>query len=257
MQTSNQPNKNPVNKTCGQRLSCLASLAGGIIHEMHNGIGAIRSNAQALQLTRTKQNAEHLSFLEGAVDRMQELTQMLMLYTRDAVVDLERVPVQPIIENTIKTLKASPEFQDVEFRQEYANTRKLSAYTNANLLKRSIEALLRNAGEALGTEKRKISIHLSQGDHIECESGKVILGSPDANTPYLHLRIEDTGCGIAAGILPLIFDPFFTTKLRARGLGLAHVVGLVQLTNCILSCQTHLQKGTAFTLCIPSDNSTP
>ena len=251
MHTFNHKNESSVSKVCSQRLSCLASLAGGVIHELHNGLGAASSNAKALQLTSSPENADHMTFMQGAIDRMQHMTQMLTLYTRDAVVDLQRVAVRPVLKEVIANLQATPEFQDVEFIWEPTPNRQHTGHTNADLLKKSFEALLRNACESLGTKKRTIKISLGEGSQEECQNGKALLGCPDPRTDYLRCRVEDTGCGIPAGNLPRIFDPFFTTKMRARGLGLAYVVGLVQQTNCVLTCQTKEQKGTVFTLCIP------
>lgn len=253
MQTFHHTNDRSINKTCCQRLSCLAGLAGGIIHELHNALGSISSNTKALRLTRSQQNAEHLAYMQHAIDRMQLMAHMLALYTRDTAVELQPVAVRPILAQTVATLQSTTDFQDIAFNWEHTPHQHHVAHTNADLLQKALEALLRNACESLGSEKRMISISLGNGEPEESQNAKVILGCPHANTTYLRCRIEDSGCGIPAGNLPLIFDPFYTTKMRAKGLGLAYVVGLVQQTNCVLLCQTSVKKGSVFTLCMPTD----
>src|SRR6516225_234880 len=53
--------------------------------------------------------------------------------------------------------------------------------------------------------------------------------TPDAiRGEFVALTVTDTGCGIAADILPKVFEPFFTTKQldKGTGLGLSQVYGL-------------------------------
>jgi signal transduction histidine kinase len=70
------------------------------------------------------------------------------------------------------------------------------------------------------------------------------------------VEIQDTGCGIAAGIIDRIFDPFFTTKPIGRGTG----QGLSIARNVIeqrhagqITVDSQVGRGTLMRIVLPLD----
>ena len=59
----------------------------------------------------------------------------------------------------------------------------------------------------------------SLADGGEPERNRIELNVRDEGE-FVHVEVADTGCGIAAGVLPQIFEPFFTTKAAGQGAGL-------------------------------------
>jgi CheY-like chemotaxis protein len=70
---------------------------------------------------------------------------------------------------------------------------------------------------------------------------------------FVALTVADTGCGIAADILPKVFDPFFTTKQRTKGtgLGLSQVHGFAHQSGGTVVIESDLGRGTRVTLYLP------
>ena len=68
------------------------------------------------------------------------------------------------------------------------------------------------------------------------------------------IEVADTGCGIAADVLPKIFDPFFTTKGQGEGtgLGLSVSLGIVQRHGGEIQVRSQIGKGTLFTVRLPA-----
>ncbi|MFT5356371.1 MAG: signal transduction histidine kinase/response regulator RpfG family c-di-GMP phosphodiesterase [Polyangiales bacterium] len=68
------------------------------------------------------------------------------------------------------------------------------------------------------------------------------------------LKVEDSGQGIAAHVLPKVFDPFFTTKERdtGTGLGLAICVETVQKHRGTITVESTEGTGTCFTVTLPT-----
>lgn len=70
---------------------------------------------------------------------------------------------------------------------------------------------------------------------------------------YLHLRIRDSGIGIAAENMPFIFEPFYSTKPKDKGsgLGLSTVYALVKQCQGDLHVESTPGAGTCFDVLIP------
>jgi two-component system, NtrC family, sensor kinase len=70
----------------------------------------------------------------------------------------------------------------------------------------------------------------------------------------VEIRVQDTGCGIPAGIQSRIFDPFFTTKVVGKGTGqglaIVHSV-IVEKHKGSISLESNVGEGTTFVLRLP------
>jgi two-component system, NtrC family, nitrogen regulation sensor histidine kinase NtrY len=87
------------------------------------------------------------------------------------------------------------------------------AYFDAQMLRRAIVNLVRNAVQAIagsGREQGHVMVRLSDGDHR-----------------FWTLDVDDDGPGIPEDLRPVIFDPYVTTKKSGTGLGLAIVKKVV------------------------------
>ncbi|MGQ9759944.1 MAG: two-component system sensor histidine kinase NtrB [Candidatus Methanomethylicaceae archaeon] len=65
------------------------------------------------------------------------------------------------------------------------------------------------------------------------------------------IKISDTGAGIPKDVLNKLFTPFYTTKAKGMGLGLSVCKNLVEAHGGTISVESHVGKGTTFTITIP------
>lgn len=72
---------------------------------------------------------------------------------------------------------------------------------------------------------------------------------------YAKVTIEDTGCGIPEEQLDMIFEKFYQCDTSrgtdGNGLGLALVKRILNITDCFISVESTLGKGTTFTVKVP------
>lgn len=89
--------------------------------------------------------------------------------------------------------------------------------------------------------------------HAMEQSGGTLTVSSEVQTNAVQIQIQDTGCGIAAEILPHIFEPFFTTKESGKGtgLGLAIVQQILEEHSGSVEVQSKQEEGTVFTVRFP------
>jgi two-component system cell cycle sensor histidine kinase/response regulator CckA len=63
---------------------------------------------------------------------------------------------------------------------------------------------------------------------------------------FVHLRVSDTGSGIAPEALQHVFEPFFTTKEKGNGIGLAAAHQIITAFGGHIYAESHLGRGTTF-----------
>ena len=112
----------------------------------------------------------------------------------------------------------------------------LIAHANRIQLEQVFVNLLTNTRDALeASPVRRVTIR----------SGKL--------REHLEIRVQDTGPGIAAEVLPRSFDPFFTTKEvgKGTGQGLAISHAVVEKHGGAISFETEEGQGTTFIIRLP------
>jgi CheY-like chemotaxis protein len=77
-------------------------------------------------------------------------------------------------------------------------------------------------------------------------------GLPLEEGDYVKITVKDHGPGIPEDILPYIFDPYFTTKAEGSGLGLAAAYSIVKSHGGIITVESDLGAGAAFSVYLPA-----
>lgn len=91
------------------------------------------------------------------------------------------------------------------------------------------------------------------GFHAMTDDGGLLTVSTSFDEYSIHIRVEDTGCGIPEEILPRIFEPFFTTKETGKGtgLGLAIVAQVVEDHHGKIRVESRQGEGTSIVVTLP------
>jgi signal transduction histidine kinase len=167
---------------------------------------------------------------------LSKLVTDFLNFSRPQQLNLVRIDMRSMIDNSVEEVKAHITDPEVRFSVE-GQFGVLPG--DETLLQRAFINLVRNAAEAIepSSIEKRITI-----------SGSVDTG-PERR--YAHIRVADTGSGIALEDLNRIFIPFFTTKSRGYGIGLALVQKILVAHGGDVAVERSDSSGTMFHCRLP------
>jgi signal transduction histidine kinase len=220
-----------------ERLATVGRMAAHIAHEVRNPLASIGLNAELLgdEIAERGEEARRLvTSIIGEVDRLTEITETYLRFTRLPRPNLERESIGAIVASVVDLSRGELAQAGVEVAVDVAPGLPDVAADEAQL-RQALINLLRNAREAIATAAvRRIDISVRE-----------------AGPGRIAIAICDSGPGIDAANLGKVFEPFFTTKKRGTGLGLALVQQIVVDHGGRIEVASAPGAGTTFTITLP------
>jgi PAS domain S-box-containing protein len=234
----------------GERLESIATLAGGIAHDLNNILTPITMAIEMLGASvQNEDDKDVLSILAASAARGKTMVSQVLSFARGG--EGTRVHVQPaeIIADVARLARESfPKSIAVETHVP-ADLWLIEA--DPTRLHQVLLNLCLNARDAM-RDGGTLTIRAS---NCRLETPRASAGSRMAGlAPFVVLEVEDTGCGIPRDVIEQIFDPFFTTKPvgKGTGLGLSTALTIVQGHGGFLSVQSEPGHGARFTVQLPA-----
>ncbi|MHB8303870.1 MAG: sensor histidine kinase, partial [Acidobacteriaceae bacterium] len=218
-----------------RRLADLGRLTSGVGHEVKNPINAIVVHLELLRekLARRDSTAErHVDVIQNEIRRLDRVVQTLIDFSRPVELDLAVHDLRAIVNNVL-TL-AAPDLEQRAVRVVSAMPpQPVYARVDADLIQQALLNVLLNGAQSMA-DGGELTVGLRQQGH------------------EARLLIEDQGCGIPREIIDRIFNLYFTTKRDGSGIGLAMTYRILELHNGSIQVESEMDKGTRFTLRLPS-----
>jgi signal transduction histidine kinase len=219
-----------------EKLAGIGSFAAGIAHDINNPLQLILGLAENLaeehDLAAVHEQARDII---EAVRQTSAICRDLTRYSRRASPH-EDVPVavNGKLDEALKIARYASSFHDIEMTKRYQPGAAVKG--NPDEFLHVLVNLITNAVQAM--------------EHV----GGTLTLETKLFDGQVHVRISDTGCGIAPDKLPEIFEPFFTTKApgKGTGLGLYNVKTIVNKMHGMIAVDSQIDKGTIFTLTFPN-----
>jgi two-component system sensor histidine kinase HydH len=192
-----------------ERLSSLAEIASGVVHEIRNPLGAIKGAVEILEdeLAEDSPRREFAQIAKTEVERIDKLVQEFFHFARAKEPNKQPTDVNETIRSVKLLIENQAAAQKVEISEELADELPL-VLLDAEQTKQVLLNLAINALQAMP------------------EGGRLVFRSFQKDGK-LYIETEDTGGGIDESVKAKIFDPFFTTKEKGLGLGLSVVYKIV------------------------------
>ena len=217
-----------------ERLAALGEMAAGVAHELRNPLSSIKGLAVLLKsrFSEGGSDREAADILVREVERLNRSISELLNYARPDRLVKDMVSLNDVLRKAITLIRVDADAAGVVIETDlcpppdlvHADQDKLSQVF-LNLLLNAIQAM--NGGGSL-----KIITRAGQGQ--------------------LSCRVEDSGCGIAAELLPKVFDPYMTTKSGGTGLGLAMSVKIIEEHGGRIDISSTAGQGTTVVVTLPA-----
>jgi signal transduction histidine kinase len=216
-----------------ESLASLGELAGGVAHELRNGLATLRGYLTLIERHPGEESlADFLGEMRRESDHLQRVVEDFLAFARPGTARLDEFPVSDLIQQVV----ADPVLQGVAIavRQPLPTFR---IRGDQGLLLRALRNLLHNAVEA----QRDINV----ADPVEVAAERSDRG--------IEITVADRGPGIRGERRESLFHPFASGRPGGVGLGLALAQRIVVLHQGRISLDDREGGGTVARVVIPFD----
>jgi PAS domain S-box-containing protein len=219
-----------------ERLSTLGQLTATVAHELRNPMSAIRNTAYVLREAagpNAPQFERPLARMERSIMRCENLIADLLDFTRPKEPNKQKLHLNTWLADILDDQKMS---DGIGLDRRFAAADIVVAL-DPEQFRRVIINIIENAVQAIGINddggyERRVTVSTVASEFAE-------------------IRIEDTGPGISADILPRIFDPLFSTKSFGTGLGLPTVKKIVEQHDGTIEIASEAGRGASVLIRLP------
>jgi signal transduction histidine kinase len=229
-QTQDDLNRNKQLLQYSNKYAALGKVAPTIAHEIRNPLTAIKMLIYSIKEEKEIPESiqQDLKIISSEIDRMEEFIKNFLKFAKPA--DPQFYPVNPdeIVREVVMIL--NPKIRQSEINL-FNNTTDEGwvVMADSNHLKQLFMNLILNAIEV--TPKKGSITLCSDLQKITDVENKA------QSKEYLRISIEDTGCGIPAGIMDNLFEPFVKGSEQGVGIGLSISQNIASMHNGWIEAQ--------------------
>lgn len=220
----------------------LATLAGGLAHEIRNPLSTIGMNLELLaeelegeDSQRTRRMLRRIASLQSECRNLEEILNAFLQFARAGELHLAPHDLNEIVTDYVEFLAPQAGSMEVELRLHLDTDLPVVRLDKA-LMRQALVNLCRNAIEAMP------------------DGGSIDLLTRTRNGSVV-LEVIDTGRGMDEKTRSQMFQAFFSTRSGGSGLGLPTVRRIIEAHHGTIVCDSEPGKGTRFTILLPSTES--
>ena len=225
-----------------EKLASLGTLSAGVAHEINNPVSGIKNcvNRIIKNPDNIEQNQKYILLIKEATDRIENVVQLLLNYSRKQDFMFEKVDMNLVIDNATSLTEYKLQRYNLAVKTNYKD--QFFVYGSANHLEQIIVNLILNSLDAILERKENEPELIGQ---IEVDMNR--------KSEKVCIHLKDNGIGIPNEIQNKIYDPFFTSKKvgQGTGLGLSVSLNLIKEHGGRIFFNTSEGHGTEFIMELP------
>jgi signal transduction histidine kinase len=216
----------------------IASLAGGLAHEIKNPLSTISMNLELLaedleesDAPRDRRMIKKIHVLQRECRHLEEILNAFLQFARVGELELVETDLNQLVLDFIDFYQPQAQERGIDISPHLASNLPPVRLDPA-LMRQVLMNLTLNAQQAMpGGGLLELQTHF--------RDGRVLLD------------FIDNGCGMDERTCERIFQVFFSTKPGGSGLGLPTVRKIVESHHGAICCESEPGQGTRFTISLP------
>ena len=221
------------------RYAEIATLAGGLAHEIRNPLSTIVMNLELLaedlaeedESPRTRRMAGKVQSVQRECEHLEEILNAFLQFARAGELDLVEDNLNALVDEFVS-------FYEPEAREHGIDiSRHLATDLSSVMMDRSL--------------MRQVLLNLAQNAQQAMPDGGVLEILTRVRDGHVELDLIDNGCGMDSRTVDRMFHAFFSTRSAGSGLGLPTVRKIVEAHHGTITCDSEPGRGTRFTISLP------
>ncbi|REK05459.1 MAG: sensor histidine kinase [Planctomycetota bacterium] len=232
------PTAEEVNRKLVEQYTEIATLAGGLAHEIKNPLSTIGLNMELLaedftdpQTPRDKRAAAKIAVVQQECRRLQDLLDNFLNFAKVRTVRFEASDLNEEVRRVVEFFRPKAQEAGIELVC-YLDPELPSVVLDRESFHGALINLVLNAEQAM-----------PEGGQLMVRTGTIASG--------VALELIDTGAGMDEKTAGQIFEAFFSTKPGGSGLGLPTVRKIVEAHGGRIAVESEPGRGTKFTITLP------
>ena len=222
------------------KISALASLSAGILHQISQPITAIHGFVKFIikEMKETDQFYKPIKLMDEQSVYLKEMLEDLMELIRHREIKKDYIDVNTCIKRAMNLLTDELRIRRVDWDLALQENPP-SVYADAVHLQQIFMNITVNAIQALGALPKGARRYIKVISKADEPAGRVVIS------------FEDTGPGLSVDDQNQIFEPFFSTKTKGSGIGLALCKDLIAEHGGAISVESQRGAGATFFVKLP------
>ena len=221
-----------------ERLAALGEAMAGVGHCVKNVLTSLRGGTAFIDQALEKADVSHIEkgwpLLRRALERIDLLVMNMLSFARDQAPERASMDVNALIEEVLDVVRPRAERAGVSL--DFVPCEDGAAWADERQIYRVLLNLLTNALDAC------------------VQRGGAVMITSACDEAGCTIEVHDNGVGVPPEILPRLSQAFVSSKgSNGIGLGLACSYRIVRAHGGNISVKTVLDKGSRFTVFLPSD----
>lgn len=223
------------------RVSTVGQLTAAIAHQLNQPLGAILSNAEAMQSLLTVDSPDLDEMRAGLADivadthRVVDLIRNLRELFQRKDLTKSQIDLAETIGEINRMVRQDAVIRGIDFVTAMPQVLP-KVFGHRIQLQEALLNLISNAFDAAAA--------------VDGGARKVRLAAV-GNNGTVRIVVSDSGAGISRDTMPRIFDSFFTTKPTGVGIGLGIAKSIVEAHGGVLSAVPNPERGMTFEIALP------